>query len=68
MRGFIGETANEFEDWFDMGTLWLVAGDPPAFMDPNCMPFPPGFPPTEAPFAMYPLVPAALIVTEGLRP
>ena len=32
------------------------------------MPFPPvGFPTTGPPFGMYPLAPAALMVTEGLR-
>lgn len=53
-------------DKFDcelFGTLFARAGGPPASMDPklmlSCL-----FGPTGLPFGMYPLAPAALIVTE----
>lgn len=68
-RGFDGVcTAKEFVDWLRGGALFAMAGDPPALIEPNWMPFPPvGFPAGGPPFGIYPDAPAALIVTDGFR-
>jgi hypothetical protein len=71
MRGFDGEeTARELGIWPGWGVLMDAAGDALGlFKEPNCMPLPPAcFPPTGPPLAVWPLAPAALMVTEGLRP
>lgn len=61
-------TANELEDEITWGVLLAIAGDPPAFIEPNWMLLPPAcFPATGPPFGMYPEAPAALIVTDDLR-